>query len=276
MRHFETLNREDRRQHDKLKRLCNPLRTHLGIDAFTYGYVQTDGSFINVNASPDISESHFSGENYKLIGVLAEPEKVTPGVVFLDHDPHYRRLMEACKDRVTTIHPACILWKDEDKALHYAWFASTKKHDQLPQLYANHMPFLHKFARYFVQEAQDLIRSYLLESVNLREIMGAQAFGVREYKMTNPLSTDCVESFLQSIGESRFVLQAGRQLSRRERQVARALLDYQTAAEIAATLQLSKRTVEHYIDNLKNRLSVYSKKQLIQACQLLDLAGMLI
>lgn len=52
-------------------------------------------------------------------------------------------------------------------------------------------------------------------------------------------------------------------LSIRQQQCASFLLQGMTAKEIARELNLSKRTIEHYIENLRKKLSCRNKSQLI-------------
>ncbi len=52
-------------------------------------------------------------------------------------------------------------------------------------------------------------------------------------------------------------------LSKRQTSCARLLLNGKTAKEIALSLNLSHRTVEHYIETIKNKFNCYSKAELI-------------
>ena len=54
------------------------------------------------------------------------------------------------------------------------------------------------------------------------------------------------------------------QLSNRELECLFFLIRGKSAANIAATLEISKRTVEYYIENIKNKLGCISKTELIE------------
>ncbi len=54
------------------------------------------------------------------------------------------------------------------------------------------------------------------------------------------------------------------QLSHREMQCLQLLVQGKSAKMIAYTLKLSTRTVEHYLENIKMKLNVYSKNELIE------------
>jgi DNA-binding CsgD family transcriptional regulator len=57
---------------------------------------------------------------------------------------------------------------------------------------------------------------------------------------------------------------AGMHLSKREHDVLRLLIRGKTAREIAAVLVLSKRTIEHHLENIKEKLHVKSRSELIE------------
>lgn len=59
-------------------------------------------------------------------------------------------------------------------------------------------------------------------------------------------------------------------LSDRERECLRQLLHGKTAAEIGESLYLSPRTVESYLESLKEKLSCHSKRELFSRAQLLS------
>jgi len=64
-------------------------------------------------------------------------------------------------------------------------------------------------------------------------------------------------------------------LSCRERQCLRLLIEEKTAKETASILGLSRRTVEYYFENIKNKLSCWSKKEILSMARAFEELGLL-
>ncbi len=53
-------------------------------------------------------------------------------------------------------------------------------------------------------------------------------------------------------------------LTAREREIVACVVDGQTSAEVAATLSLSRRTVENHIANVYRKLRISNRRELAQ------------
>jgi DNA-binding CsgD family transcriptional regulator len=85
--------------------------------------------------------------------------------------------------------------------------------------------------------------------------------------MLEPIQYD---SFLKHLN-----LSPSTPLTSRELQVVKYLLDGYPASHIADCLLLSKRTVEHYIDNIKHKFNCIAKSDLIKILRRLESIGYL-
>ncbi|MCE5319073.1 MAG: helix-turn-helix transcriptional regulator [Parachlamydia sp.] len=66
------------------------------------------------------------------------------------------------------------------------------------------------------------------------------------------------------------LLQKAASLSIRERECLKYLLMGKTAKETALQMKLSFRTVEYYFENIKDKMSCFSKRELIACAHLLE------
>jgi len=124
-------------------------------------------------------------------------------------------------------------------------------------------PFVNKF-----REQNRLVFSKLEDnSIDLIGLIGP-AF----YEKSTPLSPKLAKkrAFLQKLG-----IDCRDDLTQREVEVIRLLLQGYSAGKIAPQLFLSKRTVEHHMERIKEKLGCESKTELIQKARELERYGCL-
>ena len=91
---------------------------------------------------------------------------------------------------------------------------------------------------------------------------------------TSLIQPEMQRDLLISLGMEKY-LERTSLLTYREQQCLKGLLKNETAKETAKTLGLSFRTVESYLENIKNKLECQDKRELLKAAQLLEKAGVL-
>ncbi|HSX26786.1 MAG TPA: ester cyclase [Chlamydiales bacterium] len=85
---------------------------------------------------------------------------------------------------------------------------------------------------------------------------------------TDPVEPGYYAKLLKDLGMEK-VLEKASLLSKRERDCLELLLQGKTAKETAALLNLSRRTVESYFENMKKKLKCSNKGELFSAAELL-------
>jgi DNA-binding CsgD family transcriptional regulator len=112
---------------------------------------------------------------------------------------------------------------------------------------------IREFIFYFKKEAQLLINHMMDNDFNIKEEKKEAFFKVEP---SLPLSNGNpkVLKFLKTVSP----------LSNRERQCVELLKQGKSAQATGAILGLSQRTVEHYFDNIKNKLGCHSKWDLLE------------
>lgn len=260
-------------QQDRLNKLADPLRTYFGIDTFWYATLRKDGLYTNVCNYIEPFFQFFDNNWSGKIDYLGCPSGLKSGYTFLDYNPNFSRFQEAHKHQILIHHVFLILRKDKAGNAYYLGLSSKKPNPLLPSLYVNHLPLLNKFLDHVIQNFQK-DRGLLEEgSINLAEEQGPDVFYGKKY----PKET-CTDSyrnckFLSSLGVNKALFSRALLLSEREREVLASCVAGNTASQIADQLLLSRRTVEHYLDKIKEKLDLPSKKELIQCGRLLAEAG---
>lgn len=272
---FEQLFENDAVEHQRLRKLTEPLRSRLGIPRFAYGCVQKDGQFININNDPAMSAYLFSESRHDFLKFLCHPDRIETGIAFLANDPNYSQVIRTSPKEAPLYDPMCLLEKDSEGNAHCYWFASDKPNPHFSDLLTNNLGLLRSYSRYFYREGRELRQSFQPRAVYLPEVLGRQTFLKGSYHLPGKLPKDSAYGMLGDLGLGELTLKGARKLSPREKQVLGLLIRGFNNVEAASHLGLSSRTVEHYVDNLKNRLSVHSREELLSVGRLLDAASLL-
>lgn len=111
---------------------------------------------------------------------------------------------------------------------------------------------IQNFIGYFKSEARSLIEGMKRDGFNL---LKAKNNRFLESDQAWPLSSEEIKTkqFLKAISPLTF----------REQQCLNLFKQGHTAQSTAAILKLSQRTIEHYFDNIKNKLNCHSKRELL-------------
>lgn len=135
-------------------------------------------------------------------------------------------------------------------------FATHLSIDTFESLCMNEMSLLKLFVKRFREEFNPTLFKMKEECVDIASLIGPLFY----QKNTNvPLPSVDKKLFLKQ-----FQLTELLELSEREKEVLFYISKGLFAIQIAELLHLSKRTVEHYTENIKNKLNCYSKAELIQ------------
>ncbi len=138
------------------------------------------------------------------------------------------------------------------------------KHDKNYTLFTNEVPLLKRFCKEFEARAERFLQK--LEPVDVRQFIGS-AF----YKRQDWFSLD-ENKRKNLLVRLNFKVP---DLSPREKEILSLYLQGETARSIAERLYLSSRTVESYLENIKNKLNCYQKTELIKRAQELQDYGLL-
>ena len=135
-------------------------------------------------------------------------------------------------------------------------FSGNKTKGSLEKLYLNHPHLLKSFARHFTQTLSDILLPMQEAAFSLPEIKG------KDFYCKKPIHPDLDDyaAFLTQLGYGGRWLWPMR--FPREKECLKLLLIGHSAKEIAAALGLSPRTVEFYFENIRRKLSCWSKLDL--------------
>lgn len=239
-------------KHDrKIKQICHPLKDHLGIPTFAYYTIEGDGRFVIMSNYPEQLDFFYSEKLYLTCPYLTHPHFFRSGyaLIPLTSDPEYLQLSRQLHH---VNHLFLMLQRIGDKI--EGFFFITEDLDASQCLhFLNQIDLLNTFGHYFKREAQPLIERALSEGYNLREAKGA-AFFSREPTLPLSSSNPNILHFLKKMTS----------LSVQEQECLNLFKQGKSAQATAAILGLSRRTVEHYFESIKNKLGCLSKWDLLK------------
>lgn len=135
-------------------------------------------------------------------------------------------------------------------------FSGLTSKRSLIQLFMNKQPLFHAYMSHFTSQLDGHLLDYLKQTISLSEFK--DSYGVS----TTPFID---EPILGACGWSNLA-----HLSSREKQCLMLLKTGLTHAAIGLELSLSPRTVEHYLESVKNKLGITSRSELFLAAEKLS------
>ncbi|MCE5318631.1 MAG: helix-turn-helix transcriptional regulator [Parachlamydia sp.] len=234
----------------KIKSICTPLVDCLNIPIFTYSFLEADGRFGYITNTLEFNDYYFSQKLYLQNPYFAHPALFRSGHVLcpcsLDEETQktLRRRFKADHFFLSTYATA--------SRMECFIFANENVNAAGGNSYLARLDLLTKFSRYFKREAKSLIDRMHGEQFNMRTERGTSLF---ETPPSVPLvhNDPTILPFLKKVSG----------LSPQELRCLELFKQGKSAQATGALLGLSRRTVEHYFENIKNKLGCSSKFDLL-------------
>ncbi|MBS0648788.1 MAG: hypothetical protein JSS10_06160 [Verrucomicrobia bacterium] len=234
----------------KIKRICAPLKDYLGVSYFSYFTISPNGDFAFLSNYPEEVEFYFSEQLYKTCPYFVHPDLLRAGWAVDDTTPD-QPYSDFIENRYGVRRLLFLIDKEGDKLDGYIFTNKSSEKNDL-NIYLSKLELLRKFGRYFVKEASPLIRKIQSEQYNIRKALG-EAFEKPFASTLLGRDDKQAEGFLKTILP----------LSKREQDCVDLYRKGHSAQATAAILGLSRRTVENYFENIKNKLGYESKRDLL-------------
>lgn len=225
--------------YEKIKDICAPLN-HLGISSFFYERFFFDGRFFSIGNNLNwisYSLNHFSQDSPLFsTAAMAIPTNKMQGVLWPQDkmDDKFQALLS-----FGLWHGLSFYKKHEDFI--DCWeFSTSVENDFVYGVYGDKRGCLEAFIRYFNLKIADFI--------SVEKDIPIAHFDVNLYAQQPLVSDSSVTDFLKEINYQAF--------SKREQECLMCIQKGKSAKEIARILDLSPRTVEFYIQNMKKKAGV--------------------
>jgi DNA-binding CsgD family transcriptional regulator len=234
-----------------IKNICAPLKDHLGIPIFAYYSIDQDGRFCIMSNYPEQLDFFYSEKLYLTCPYLTHPRLFSSGsaLIPLSTDPDYLHL--SCQ--LHKVSHFLLMTRRIGANLEGFFFSIENLTPNNCVFFLDKIDLLNKFGSHFKREAKGLIDNAMADGYNLHAAKG-QAFLVRDASL--PLSS--------ADAKKKLFLKTTMAISPQEEQCLELYKQGHSAQSTGAILGLSRRTVEHYFESIKNKLGCESKRDLLQ------------
>lgn len=256
--------------HDKIKSFCDPLVQLFGISHFYHAIITTSGHFIGLNLNREWEEYFFSDKSHLLIWPdKLPPCKVKNGIRLLqeneDENENFNKLLRKAEEGYSLNFSLQFIEKTS-QGTHMYGFALNSSNPLQHMALINEMPLLRLFLKRFQEQFKTLYAALDENKVDLSNLLGPQFYNAKKIPV---VTKSCVrDQFLQKMG-----IEIPAALTDKEIGVIRHLIKGYSASQIASELLISKRTVEHHLERIKNKFYSSSKSDLIQKIRELESIG---
>lgn len=266
--------RRNRRCNNKIKRFCEPLFNNFGFNGFFYHHIAANGYATSCSSDIESFEYYYHSQLYKLNPYARHPDHFQNSIHFIPDvkDDAYQNTIQCEADKFGMSYQLVILEKTEMGCQGFSFAISQKNQSVSYSYIINHLPILQTFIRHLKLENTRLFENLLSEPYHLEKEIGKE-FKSKPQILTAVPSDQNKIQLLKQMG----ILNSADEvlLSRRELECIKLLIKGHTSAQTSEILKLSKRTVEHYIENIKLKTNCFTKLELFEKFRELEVLGLL-
>lgn len=235
--------------------VCKELFAETPLEYFSYSITDINaGEYNYISVNPKLNQTQFN-ENFPLLSLYLHPGYYWSKAFMPPHTMDIYRSIN--------IDNAFYVIKSNDNYVEVFTFGTTNEHPDIVNFYFNNLSVLEMFILHFKEKGKDIIQD-LIKNM---------------HPIDEKLKTLYYETFLKEcmdrhpvVAEKFYNAQTKDwiSLSPRERDIlVKSAIDGLTAAQIGEALNLSPKTIESHLDNLRVKLSAKTAKGLLkQAVQM--------
>lgn len=242
--------------------ICSMSLKSIGVTYFNYIKIYNDGSRELLTNNATWIDHFYKNELYKSVGVV-DIEYLLPKGYFLwselkNDDPAYSQGRET----FNIDNGLSFVIKKKQETILYI-FAATRDNHSINNFYVRNIDLFKRFILYFNDKASNLIKKAAGNKIYLPE----KQIVTSSRKLKNiDISQKTRSDFFKMTNIDRFFLfnqDENLYLTKREAECVTYMIDGATAKQTAKILGISFRTVESYIQQIKEKLKCSSKEELI-------------
>jgi DNA-binding CsgD family transcriptional regulator len=250
-----------------LQKICAPLFTSTPIKFFRYMRIFDNGDYISLGSNIDymkyyLQNIHNLGSTFH--SIVAQANSNNYFYLWKDYDqlPKTDKVFSALLHH--NIWHGCSVYKRQNNFVHSWNFATEPRDICLNTFYINNIPLLEHFICYFnihvktlINNSNKIVIAKFAEWVPYGDIANQETIFAKE-EMEKFLTFTVVKKAILCKNSNIEI-----HLSTREADCLHYLSLGNSIKEVANNLNLSPRTVESYVNNIKNKTGYYTRSQLV-------------
>lgn len=254
---------------NQIKKVTQPLRDHFNINYFTYHRIDNAGKYTVLVDRPDWANHYVNEKIYLDDPYLRNPKVYQTGLCLIEShgSKEYQSNILKSGKKVLNMDLGVLLIQKTHHHVEFFGFTANKESSSLEKIYMNKPQLLSSFAIHFKNELKAILNNMEKESNYLLDLKGKDYLCPETISPSIPSSSQ--KAYLNDLGMKKEI-ELTEKLSQRERECLKLLLINKSSKETASILGLSSRTVESYFENIKNKLSCCTKKELFSLAKELD------
>lgn len=267
---FRKLEPYSLKHHCRMKQICRPLTDLFSVNHFFYQYVTSNGEFNAFGSHLDLFGYYYEDKLHSANPFIHSSDSVKTGVYIMDSvvNNEYQESLRKLQTKFNSNYYLLINKKEQHCSRQFG-FCIPQNEPGLKLLLINNIPLLRSFVDYFETQMAHSITELHHNPVDINGEIPCTPHSKEIGFSDIELAPSKVAAFYAQILDAS---RHGREyrFTSRELDCIPLLLSGKTAFEISQCLQLSRRTVEHHLANLKDKLQCRTKSELIH--QLLKLS----
>ncbi|MBA2369055.1 MAG: helix-turn-helix transcriptional regulator [Candidatus Protochlamydia sp.] len=237
----------------KIQNVTSLLKIHFNIFSYTYFKIDKLGGFVTLSNNPSQLDFYYSEQYYLNNPYLVDPDLLRSGSVLTatTQNKTYLDSINTSLNHFQMDNTFLMLERNEGQAEGFL-FATKATTNQTTDVYLNNFENLKKFNRFFLVEMAPLLSKMSEDGFNMKQAKGTK-FSVRNAGLPLAYADPISQDFLKKLSP----------LSSQEERCLDLFRRGNSAQATASIMGLSRRTVEHYFENIKNKLGCHSKWDLL-------------
>lgn len=237
--------------------ICKPLR-QFGIHLFSYRKTFKNGARINLSNSANWLDDYFRLDLYKSSLFESDLDCYSSGFSVWPQESDLPVFIHG-RNYYNSDNGITLILKSDDYC-EYFIFGAGLHNKQMINFYINNLELIKNFTEYFAEQSNDLMKIAVNNLITLDSVVN---YSNQVDKINKKIDSSSIKQlFPKKVRENQLISQP-MQLSPREVSCVKYLLKGKTAKEIANQLNLSYRTIEYYLENIRGKTGCRNKYELI-------------